>query len=73
MGDDNPRDVVGIGSVQIRVHDGMLRTLTDVRHIPTMTRNLISLSTLDVEGYKHTGSRGVMKVSKGSLIHMMVT
>ena len=71
MGDDNPREIVGRGSVRIKTHDGMIRTLTDVRHIPTMARNLISLSTLDVEGYKHTGSRRVMKVSKGSLIHMV--
>ena len=71
MGDNNPREIVGIGSVQIKMHDGMTRTLTDVRHIPGMARNLISLSTLDVEGYKHSGSRGVLKVSKGSLVHMI--
>ena len=33
-----------------------------------MTRNLISLSTLDVEGFKYSGSNGILKVSKGSLI-----
>ena len=71
MGDNNPREIVGIGSVQIKMHDGMTHTLTDVRHIPGMARNLISLSTLDVDGYKHSGSRGVLKVSKGSLVHMI--
>ena len=55
MGDDNPHEIVGIGSVQIRPHDSLIRTLTDVRHIPGMVRNLISLSTLDVKGYKHSG------------------
>jgi hypothetical protein len=50
------------------VHDGMIRTLTYVRHIPTMSRNLISLSTLDLKGYKYSTSGGVLKVSKGSLI-----
>jgi hypothetical protein len=30
--------------------------------------NLISLSTLDVEGYKYSGSDGILKVSKGSLV-----
>ena len=70
MGDNNnPREIVGIGSVQIRTHDGMIRTLTYVRHIPGMARNLISLSTLD--GYKHFGSGGVLKVTKGSLVHMI--
>ena len=26
MGDDNPCEIVGIGSVQIKSHDGMTRT-----------------------------------------------
>nr|ABA96191.1 retrotransposon protein, putative, Ty1-copia subclass [Oryza sativa Japonica Group] len=71
MGDDNPREIVGISSVQIKTHDGMTRTLKDVRHIPGMARNLISLSTLDAEGYKYSGSGGVVKVSKGSLVYMI--
>jgi transposase InsO family protein len=44
--------------------------LTDVRHVPTMFRNLISLSTLDNLGYKYFASGGVLKVSKGSLVVM---
>ena len=68
MGDDNPCEIVGIGSVQIKSHDGMTRTLKNVRYIPRMKRNLISLSTLDAEGFKYSGSNGVVKVSKGSLI-----
>jgi hypothetical protein len=70
MGDDRPCEIVGIGSVQIKMHDGIVRTLTDVRHIPDMTKNLISLSTLDGKGYKYSGGDGVLKVSKGSLIMM---
>ena len=71
MGDNNPREIVGIVSIQIKMHDGMIRTLKDVRHIPGMARNLISLSTLDAEGYRHSSSGGVCKVSKDSLIHMI--
>ena len=56
MGDDNPCEIVGIGSVQIKTHDGMIRTLKNVRHITGMKRNLISLSKLDKEGLKYTGS-----------------
>jgi hypothetical protein len=44
--------------------------MTEVRHIPTMTRNLISLSTLDLKGYKYYTEGGVMKISKGSLVVM---
>ncbi|CAD6273213.1 unnamed protein product [Miscanthus lutarioriparius] len=63
--------VADLVSMEIKIHDGMIRTLKDVRHIPGMARNLISLNTLDAEGYIHSGSGGVCKVSKGSLIHMI--
>ena len=71
IGDDNPCDIVGISSVQIKTHDGMIRTLKNVRHIPGMKRNLFSLSTLDKEGLKYTGSGGVVKVSKDSLVCLL--
>jgi hypothetical protein len=70
MGDNTPCEVIGIGSVKISTHDGKTHTLTDVRHVPTMFRNLISLSTLDNMGYKYFTSGGVLKVSRGSLIIM---
>ena len=56
MGDDNLCEIVGIGSVQIKTYDGMIRRLKNVRHIPEMKRNLISLSTLDKKELKYTGS-----------------
>jgi hypothetical protein len=68
MGDDYPCDIVGVGSVQIKAHDGMTRTMQNVRYILGMSRNLISLSTLDAEGFKYSGSGGVLKASKGSLV-----
>jgi hypothetical protein len=71
VGDDTPCQMEGIGSVQIKTHDGMTRMLTGIKHIPTKARDLISLSTLDSEGYKYRGVNKVLKVSKGSLIHMI--
>jgi hypothetical protein len=71
VGDDTPCQIEGISSVQIKTHDGMTRTLTGVKHIPTMARNLISLSTLNSEGYNYRGGNKVMKVSKCPLIHMI--
>jgi hypothetical protein len=70
MGDNTPCEVIGIGSIKIKTHDGVTCTLTDVRHVPTMFRNLISLSTLDNMGYNYFTSGGVLKVSKGYLIVM---
>uniref|UniRef100_A0ACD5UZL7 Uncharacterized protein n=1 Tax=Avena sativa TaxID=4498 RepID=A0ACD5UZL7_AVESA len=71
VGNDNPCHIVGVGSVKIRTHDGVTRMLSEVKHIPSMARNLISLSTMDVDGYKYAGGHRVLKVSKGSLIHMI--
>ncbi|KAJ9552349.1 hypothetical protein OSB04_016394 [Centaurea solstitialis] len=55
MGNDMSCDVVGIGSVSIKMHDGVVRTLTDVRHVPEMKKNLISLGLLDKNGIKYSG------------------
>jgi hypothetical protein len=68
MGDNSPCTIVGMGTVQIKMFDGIVRTLTEVRHVPSMSRNLISLSTLDTKGYKYTAGDGVIKVTKGSLV-----
>jgi hypothetical protein len=51
VGDDTACQIDGVGSVQIKTSDGMTRMLTGVKHIPTMARNLISLSTLDSKAY----------------------
>jgi hypothetical protein len=71
VGDDTPCHIVGIDSVQIKKYDGMTRSLTGIKHILTMERNLISLSTLEYEGYKYRGGNKVLKVSKGPLVHMI--
>jgi hypothetical protein len=52
------------------MHEGIVRTLTDVRYIPNMSKNLISLSTLHAKRYKYSGGDRVLKVSKDSLIVM---
>ena len=70
MGNNGSCKVAGIGTVRIRMFDGVVRTLDDVRHVPDLKRNLISLSTLDAKGYKYVGEGGVLKISKGALVVM---
>jgi hypothetical protein len=70
MGNNVACKIVGIVTIRIRMHDGIVRTLTNVRHIPDLKKNLISLGTLDSLGYKYTGEGGVIRVSKGSLVIM---
>jgi hypothetical protein len=68
MGNDFSCKIVGVGSVQIKMHDGTVRTLKDVRHVPEVIKNLISLGVLDSVGYKCIAQGGVLKVSKGILV-----
>ena len=49
------------------MHDGVIRTLTDVRHIPDLKKNLISLETLHVNGFSYKCEKDCVKVSKGAL------
>jgi hypothetical protein len=70
MGNDISSKVVGIGSIRIKMFDGTIEILTDVRHVPELRKNLISLGVLDTGGYKTIVQGGVMKVYKGILLVM---
>jgi hypothetical protein len=70
MSDNSPCEVVGMGTNKIKMFDGVVRTLTEVQHVPSMCRNLISLSTLDTKRYKYYARDGMLKVTKGSLVIM---
>ncbi|PKI73973.1 hypothetical protein CRG98_005590 [Punica granatum] len=60
--------IVGIGTVQIRMHDGVIKTLSDVKHIPDLMKNLFSLGVLDSNGCKVVIESNSMKVSHGALV-----
>ena len=59
--------VVGQGNVRIKMFDGVIQTLGNVRHIPELDRYLISLSSLEKKGYKFVDEDGVVKVVRDSL------
>jgi hypothetical protein len=54
------------------MYDGSIRTLTYVRYVPELRKNMRSLGVLDFGGYKCTIQGGVMKVFKGILQVMKV-
>ena len=50
MGNNMPCKTIGIGSIKIRMHDSIVRMLSNVRYVPDLKKNLISLGTLDSNG-----------------------
>ena len=48
--------------------DGVVQTLTRVRHVLGLKRNLISLGTLHAKGYRYSSQGGGLNVSKGAVV-----
>ena len=58
----------GVGSIRLRNQDGSIRILTDVRYVPELKKNLISVGVLESMGYKVSAYNGVMKIISGALV-----
>ena len=65
MGNNQSYSVKGIGNISLKLHDNKTITLIDVRYVPGLKRNLISLSTLDELGFSYKAENGSMYVFKG--------
>lgn len=68
MGNNDLSKVVGKGDVNLTTMDGSTLILKDVRHVPDMRLNLISVERLDEEGFCTTFRNGMCKISRGSLV-----
>ena len=38
LGDNHSCKTIGVGSVKFKIFDGVMRTLTDVRHVPELKK-----------------------------------
>ena len=50
MGDDHPCNVKRIGTVCVKMFDGIVREFKKVRYVPQLKRNLISVGALKILG-----------------------
>ena len=70
LADNQPCKIAGIGSISLKNHDGSTRVLTDVRYIPKLEKNLISLGTLESKGFTIIMQNGILKVVSRALVIM---
>ncbi|GKD06155.1 retrotransposon protein, putative, ty1-copia subclass [Tanacetum coccineum] len=68
LGDNRECKIRGIGKVRLQLKDGSSFVLHNVRYIPELKRNLISLGTLEKEGYTVKMQSGKIKVINGSRV-----
>ncbi|GKC70074.1 hypothetical protein Tco_1115957, partial [Tanacetum coccineum] len=66
LGNNRTCTIKGTGKVKIQLHDGSSFILEDVRYVPGLRRSLISLGTLEKQGYTVKMQMGRIKVIKGS-------
>ena len=60
--------VFGLGTVRIKTYYSVVRTLSNVRHVPNLKKNLLTLGIFNSQGYKYSGEGGVLTISKGALV-----
>lgn len=70
MGDDHALEIAGIGTVKIKMFDGTVRTIQEVRHVKGLRKNLLSVGQLDDLGCKTHVENGIMKIVRGALVVM---
>ena len=46
MGNNAVCKVIGMGNIHLKLHDGTMRLIRQVRHVPDLKRNLIYLGYL---------------------------
>ena len=64
LGNGGKMKVEGIGSVRMRLHDGAIRTFSNVRFILSVVVNMISIGEMTSQGYKYVGLKWGCNVYK---------
>ncbi|GJV58436.1 zinc finger, CCHC-type containing protein [Tanacetum coccineum] len=70
LGDNRTCTIKGTWKVKIQLHDESSFILEDVKYVPGLRRSLISLGTLEKEGYTVKMQMGRIKVIKGCRVMM---
>ncbi|KAH9752435.1 hypothetical protein KPL71_014676 [Citrus sinensis] len=68
MENDQPCRTMGIGIVQLKLFDGMVRELKEVRYVSALKKNLIFVGALEAKGYKVTIENGTIKFTYGAMV-----
>ena len=70
MSNDATCPFIGIGTMKIKMFDGVVRVLSNVKYVPDLRKNLILLGVLDDLSYSYSSNGEIMKITKGALMVM---
>ena len=60
FGDGHACQIEGIDMVHIKLFDGMISELKDVRYVPQLKKNLITIGALEAQGLRGTLGEGML-------------
>ena len=72
MGDDHALEIVGLGNIKIKMFDGAVHTIEQVRHVKGLKKNLLSLGQIDSRGCKNHVENRIIKIARGALVLMKI-
>jgi hypothetical protein len=67
LGDSRSCKIIGVSDVELEQANGRRCKLSNVRYIPEITKDLISVCQLDDEGFVMTFGEGSTKISMGCM------
>lgn len=70
MENNSPYKIAYTNKSIIKIFDGTTKTLGEVRHVPDLNRNIISLSTPNSKRYRYIDESRVLKVNNDAKIVM---
>lgn len=68
MANSSKSKIINIGTINMKIFDRVILTLGNVRHIPNLRKNFVSLNRLDALDNDFSTRNEFMKVGKGSLV-----
>ncbi|KAH9802505.1 Integrase catalytic domain-containing protein [Citrus sinensis] len=68
LGNEQPCRAMGIGTIRLKMFDRIDKELKEVRFVPALKKNLISVGALEAKGYKVTIEDGIMKFTHGAMV-----
>lgn len=64
LGNDNACKVLSTGTIRLHLASRQQTLIQEIRYVPELKRNLISIGIVDRQGYNMHVSKGTMKVCK---------
>lgn len=68
VGDGDEHNVEAVGTVRLLMKTGHCIELYDTLHVPRITRNLVSVPKLDIDGFDVAHGRGKVTISLNSQV-----